>query len=175
MSVGRLERYKGHQHVLRAMPEILARRPDARLWIAGEGPYEPTLRRLAERLGVSARVEIRAVPMRDRAGMAAALAGAALVTVLSDYETHPLAVLEAAALGRPVLVTATSGLQELAERGMARAIPLRSRPEQVAAAALQLLTQPPVPRSVPLPTWDECATDLLALYQEVLEGAPCVS
>src|SRR5438270_459571 len=33
-SVGRLERYKGHQHVVAALPRILEQRPDARLWIA---------------------------------------------------------------------------------------------------------------------------------------------
>ena len=42
-SVGRLERYKGHQHVISALPRILERRPDARLWIAGSGPYRDEL------------------------------------------------------------------------------------------------------------------------------------
>src|SRR5512133_601095 len=34
-SVGRLERYKGHQRVIAAMPYVLQRKPNARLWIAG--------------------------------------------------------------------------------------------------------------------------------------------
>jgi glycosyltransferase involved in cell wall biosynthesis len=161
--------------MIEALPAILQAQPDARLWIAGEGPYEPALRRLALRLGVAERVEIRAVPMRDRGGMAAALAGAALVTLLSDYETHPIAVLEAAALGRPVLVTATSGLRELAERGVAHAIPVRSTPQEVAAAALQLIGQPRNVPALALPTWDDCAGQLLALYREVLGGVRCAS
>jgi glycosyltransferase involved in cell wall biosynthesis len=175
MSVGRLERYKGHQRMIAAMPAILAALPDARLWIAGEGPYEPALRRLAARLRVAGRVEIRAVPMRSRGAMAVALAGAALVTLLSEYETHPLTVLEAAALGRPVLVAATSGLQELADHNLAQAIPLRSTPEEVAAAALRLLRQPPAVRIQALPTWDDCAGQLLGLYREVLGGVRCAS
>jgi glycosyltransferase involved in cell wall biosynthesis len=81
--VGRLERYKGHQRIISAMPAILAQRPDVRLRIAGEGPYEPDLRRLAARLGVAERVEIRALPIHDRSGMAGLMAGAALVAVLS--------------------------------------------------------------------------------------------
>jgi glycosyltransferase involved in cell wall biosynthesis len=175
VSVGRLERYKGHQRIISAMPAIVAQRPDVRLRIAGVGPYEPELRRLAERLGVAERVEIRAVPMHDRSGMAGLMAGAALVAVLSDYETHPIAALEALSLGRPVLVTATSGLQELADRGMARAIPLRSRPEEVAAAALRLLEQPAVACGLTLPTWDDCAAHLHTLYRAVLEAVPCAS
>ena len=44
--------------------------------------------------------------------MAEELSQAALVVLLSEYETHPIAVLEAVALGRPALVAATSGLSE---------------------------------------------------------------
>src|SRR4051812_4994715 len=43
-SIGRLERYKGHHRVIDALPHVLRSRPDARLWIAGSGPYEGPLR-----------------------------------------------------------------------------------------------------------------------------------
>jgi glycosyltransferase involved in cell wall biosynthesis len=62
VSIGRLEHYKGHHRVLAALPEILKRRPEARLWIAGTGPYEANLRALAHQLGVANRVDIHAVP-----------------------------------------------------------------------------------------------------------------
>ena len=39
-SVGRLERYKGHQRAIAALPHLLEHEPRARLWIAGSGPYE---------------------------------------------------------------------------------------------------------------------------------------
>ena len=123
-SVGRLERYKGHHRVIAALPFVLARRPRARLWIAGSGPYRSELERIALRLGVGERVEIRAIPPSERSTMAAELSRAAVVTLLSDFETHPIVVLEAAALGRPVLVADTSGQSELAQQGFARAIPL---------------------------------------------------
>jgi len=167
-SVGRLERYKGHHRIIAALPYLLDRRPDVHLWIAGTGPYEPALRRLARELRVADRVEIRAVPADDRQTMALELSKAALVVLLSEYETHPLAVLEALALGRPALVADTSGLSELAERGLVRAIPLKSSAEQVASAVLDQLHQPLVPASIDLPTWDECAADLLDLYYAVL-------
>ena len=47
VSSGRLERYKGHERVLRAVPHVLAAIPDAWLWIAGAGPRESELHRLA--------------------------------------------------------------------------------------------------------------------------------
>ena len=174
-SVGRLEYYKGHQRVIAALPYILEQQPDVRLWIAGVGPYEAELRRLAERLGVTDRVRIRAIPATERTRMAAELSKAALVVLLSEYETHPIAVLEAIALGRPVLVADTSGLSELAQQGLAQAIPLNSTPQQVAEAVLGQLRQPHRPPSIRLPTWDECAANLLQLYHTVARRPACVS
>ena len=165
MSVGRLERYKGHQRLLTALPYILQQRPNVHLRIAGHGPYEAELHQLAEKLGVAHRVEIRGIPVTDRNTMATELAKARLVTLLSDYETHPMAALEALALKRPVLVTKTSGLQELAEQGLARAVALDSTPQEVATAVLDQMENPLIPCKLELPTWDDCARELLILYR----------
>jgi glycogen synthase len=175
VSVGRLERYKGHQRIIAALPGLLKVRPDARLWIAGSGPYEAALLKQAQKLGVAGRVEIRAIPAQDRAAMARELSKASIVTLLSDYETHPIAVLEAAALGRPVLVANTSGLKELADQGLARAISLKSSPHQVAQAILEQLEQPVSDKALRMPTWDNCASELLSLYQSILGRAACAS
>ncbi|MDB5074621.1 MAG: glycosyl transferase group 1 [Chloroflexi bacterium] len=175
VSVGRLERYKGHQRILAALPAILEQRPDASLWIIGEGPYEPELRHMAVELGIADKVEIRGIPAADRKAMATALASAALVTLLSEFETHPIAALEALTLKRPVLVAATSGLRELAYRGLVSSIPLWSDSAQVATVVLKLLERPVTPPAFDLPTWDDCAADLLAVYQSVTGARACVS
>jgi glycogen synthase len=176
VSVGRLERYKGHHHAIAALPEVLKQQPDARLRIVGGGPYEGDLCRLARNLGVADRVAIGPIPPTDRQGMAALLGRAALVALLSDYETHPIAALEALALGRPVLVTHTSGLGELADRGHARSVPLGSSPAQIASAMLEQLRRPLAPASIELPSWDDCATQLLQLYHMTLgRPVPCES
>jgi glycosyltransferase involved in cell wall biosynthesis len=168
-SVGRLERYKGHQRIIAALPHILKERPDAHLWIAGSGPYEDDLKRLAEKLGVAERVEIRAVPPQERERMARELAQVDLFVLLSEYETHPIAVLEALAFKRPVLVVDTSGMSELSQKGWARAVPLESSPEQVARAALEQIEHPIQPENLEIPTWDDCARGLLALYESIWE------
>jgi glycosyltransferase involved in cell wall biosynthesis len=167
-SVGRLERYKGHHRILAALPYIADRRPDVRLWIAGSGNYEPALRRLATRLKVADRVTIETVPPGAPELMAERLMETALVVLLSDYETHPIAVLEAAALGRPLLLADSPGLRELAELGLGRVIPLDSNPAAVAAAALEELDRPIRPRAFSLPTWDDCAAAYLKLYGDVV-------
>lgn len=172
-SVGRLERYKGHQRVIAAMPYILKERPDARLWIAGSGPYEPELRRLAQQLAVEEKVQIQAVPISDRQQMAAKLSKASLFVLLSDFETHPIAVLEAVSLGVPALVADNSGLSELGELGLASRIPLRKHGREisgleVAQAILAQLDHPLKPPAVNLPTWEDCAEELFDLYLDII-------
>jgi glycosyltransferase involved in cell wall biosynthesis len=92
---------------------------------------------------------------------------------MSEYETHPIAALEAVALGRPVLVADTSGLSELAQRGMAQAIPLNSKPSQVAEAVIKNLNRPTNITELQIPTWDNCGVGLLALYRDITGRTFC--
>jgi glycosyltransferase involved in cell wall biosynthesis len=167
-SIGRLERYKGHHRVLAAFPHVLAREPEARLLIVGKGPYEEELRRQAQELGLSKRVEITSVPADDPGGMAALLGGVSLVVLMSEFESHPLVALEAAAARRRLLVAEAGGLLEIAEDGFGRGIPLDSSPEELAAAAIEELGKPLPQRSPSLTSWEECAKALLDLYGSIL-------
>jgi len=172
VSVGRLERYKGHHRLIEAMPAVLAQVPEARLRIIGTGPYEAHLRDQVQRLGLGDAVEITSIPPTDRLAMARALAACSLFALMSDFETHPLAAIEAISLGRPALVADTSGLRELASRGLARAVPADTPTPLLAETIVQDLR---APRTVPAfnaPTWRECADSLLALYAEVVSAVP---
>jgi glycogen synthase len=166
-SVGRLERYKGHQRAVHALPHVLEREPQARLWIAGTGPYESELRGLARRLGVEDRVEIRAVPSGERARMAEELAATDLVVLLSDFETHPIAALEALALGRPVLLADNSGMRELADTTSARAVATNASPRALADIMLEELASPSTGPPLRVFSWDDCTDRLLDLYDDV--------
>ena len=170
VSIGRLEKYKGHHRVIGALPALLSVRPHARVLILGSGPYESKLRDLSERLGVADRVEIRAIPPADRKAMARAIGRAAVVVLMSEYETHPLAALEALALGRSLLVAATSGLAEVAKAGNGRMVALKCTERELAAAIAYQLDHPAIPREVTLPTWDNCADRIQALYLDILEA-----
>lgn len=175
VSIGRLERYKGHQRVIAALPAVRKYMPDVRLRIVGTGPYEPTLRKLVQKLGVAEYVEIQAIPPGDRQAMAALIRRAALMTLLSEHEAQGIAVLEALALRCPVLVSNTTALREFADRGLARAVPIESTSEEVARAIVRQLHQPLIPGHLELPTWDACAAELLTLYQTVERRKLCVS
>jgi glycosyltransferase involved in cell wall biosynthesis len=170
-SVGRLERYKGHHRAVQALPHVIEREPQARLWIAGQGPYESELRGLARRLGVEDRVEIRAVPSGERDRMASELAATDLVVLLSDFETHPIAALEALALGLPVLLADNSGMRELASATRARALDPEASPRALADVILQELSSPSDGPPLQVVTWDDCADRLLELYDDVRRRA----
>jgi glycogen synthase len=166
-TIGRLERYKGHHRVLAALPEVLRREPKAKLLIVGSGPFEADLRRQAGELGLGDAVEFTSVPGDQPEAMAELLRRVSLVVLLSEFETHPLVALEAAAAGCRLLVADAGGLSELAADGFARAVPLDESPARVGEAVVEELALPPQEKRPPLSSWDECAEELLALYRSL--------
>jgi glycosyltransferase involved in cell wall biosynthesis len=167
LSIGRLERYKGHHRVLEAMPEILRQVPAARLRIVGAGPYERVLRRGIQELGLTDFVEIGELPADDRQGMANLLSRAALLVLLSEYESQSIIVMEALSVGCPVVAAPTSALAELAGRGWIDVVPQPYTNAHVAAAIVSQLRHPRSLVGIDLPRWDHCARALMALYREV--------
>lgn len=171
VSIGRLERYKGHHRAIEAMPALLERHPRARLLILGTGPYEADLRTLVGRLGLDAVVDIAGIPPADRDQMARVVGNAAVVVLFSDYEAHPVAVMEALALGRPVLATHGTGFVEMAEAGLIATVPPGATSPQIARAiGRQLSVHRPTVRAS-LPTWDDCTDRLLELYRSARVAA----
>jgi glycosyltransferase involved in cell wall biosynthesis len=173
-SVGRLEQYKGHHRVVAALPELLRRAPRAHLCLVGAGPYEAELRALAERLGVAAALSIRAFGPAERGAMGALIARSDVVALLSDYEAHPVAVMEALGLGRPVVLADTSGMSELGrpgpggEPGLATLVAPTASGEHVAAVLLEAASSRRWEAGPPeLPSWDDCAEALLRIYREM--------
>lgn len=174
VSIGRLVQYKGHQRVIAALPKVLEQVPNVRLRIVGVGPYESNLQNMVRDLDIAEHVEIGPVPVGDGSDMASLITKADLVTLLSEHEALGMAVLEALALKRPVLVASTTALQEFADRGLARAVSLESTSEEVATAIVSQLRQPLVPLNVELPTWEDCIAKLLVVYRSIARRPVCV-
>ena len=166
LSVGRLDPLKGHQRVIRAFSVLLHARPNLRLQIVGMGDYEDDLRKLIQDLGISDKVLIQGIPPNRRSDMSALLSRASLVTLLSDGENNPIAVLEALGMKRPVLVTNVPGLRQFADLGVATSVPLNGTPEEVAQAMLRQLDSPLIPQDFEIPTWDN-------LTERISESLQC--
>lgn len=172
ISSGRLERYKGHHRVIEALPYVIRDVPSAHLLVVGNGPYEAELRALARRLGVLDRVTITQVPPTDRMAMATVLAGSSVMAALSDYEAHPLAVMEALNVGCPVVGYDTAGVGELVAEGLVRGVPPGAPAISVARTLVDVMSAPPPMDTDPaeLPTWDSCAEQLAQVYLASVES-----
>jgi glycosyltransferase involved in cell wall biosynthesis len=172
VSSGRLERYKGHQRVIEALPYVMCEIPEAHLLILGRGPYEGNLHKLARQLGVSDRVSIMHVAPADREGMATMLATSSVVAALSDYEAHPVAVMEALSVARPVVGYDIAGVGELAAEGWVRAVPRGAPAAAVARELVKAMSSPSLVDHAQLPSWDSCADQLAHVYLSVAGHRP---
>jgi glycosyltransferase involved in cell wall biosynthesis len=111
LAVGRLDPAKGFD----LLPGLLASLdPDDRLRLIGDGPERDRIAAAARAHGVTDRLTLAG--WDDAPG--AWMAGADVLLVPSRYEGMPNVVLEALALGTPVIATSTAGgVAELAEAG----------------------------------------------------------
>ena len=171
VSVGRLEQYKGHHRVIEALPHVMREIPGAHLLILGSGPYEADLRELACRLGVSDQVSIGHIAPADRQGMATALAESSVFAALSDYEAHPVAVMEALCVGCPAVGYDTAGIGELVAAGWVRGVPRAAPAAAVARELVKAMSSPASVDPAQLPSWDSCADQLAHVYLSSLGAA----
>ncbi len=115
--VGRLQDGKGQDVFLHAAATVVRDHPDVRFAVVGgailgwEGAYPDDLRRLADELGLGERVFFAG----HREDVYAWFDALDVVVNASLGEGFPLVLLEALALGRPVVATALGGPSELIE------------------------------------------------------------
>lgn len=105
--VGRLEKYKGVQHIIQALPLL---DDNFILEVVGRGTYEMELMRLAEKLGLNHRVRFnRFLPRSELLKM---YSRAQVFVLLSQQEAFSIVVAEALASKKPCVVANTSALRE---------------------------------------------------------------
>lgn len=147
VAAGRLSEQKGFDLLL----PLLARLPeDTCLTIYGEGPDRAHLEGLAAQLGLSSRV---AFPGFTR-DLASALAGADAFVLPSRWEGLPNVVLEALALGVPVVASPEAGVDEIKPETAAGALCIAPVDQRFAdaIAAIRPASGVPALRSSLLPT-----------------------
>ena len=124
ITVGRLVEKKGTEFLLRAFALLLVRRPDLQLKldIVGEGPLEVPLKALQRELGVGDRVDfVGALPHRrvkELLSEADLFVLPSVTAMDGDMEGIPVSLMEAMAIGLPVVSTRHSGIPELVEHGV---------------------------------------------------------
>ncbi len=135
--VGRLSAEKGQARLLRAFPRILESVPSARLVFAGDGPDAGRLRELARALGVEAEARF----LGYRPDIREVFRGLDVLALSSDTEGLPNVVLEAMALGVPVVATAVGGTPEAVEHGVTGLLVDRGDERAIADAVIASLVE----------------------------------
>jgi glycosyltransferase involved in cell wall biosynthesis len=125
---GRINRQKALEVTLAA----LAAQDGIELVIAGDGPERPALEREARRLGLAGRV--RFAGAIDRAAVLELFRSADASILSSAWENFPHTVVEALAVGTPVIATAVGGVTEVVEDGVNGLLVPAGDPEALAAA-----------------------------------------
>ncbi len=174
-----LERIYGNDVALRAFAALAARRPGARLSIAGTGPEAAALQTLARELGVAERVSFTG--RLDREQMAALYRDADIMLNPSRVDNMPNSVLEALASGLPVVSTDVGGIPYIVDdRKTAMLVP-PDDPAAMAAAVESLLADAALRQTLVTAglsevrryRWESVRAELAAAYAEALRpGRP---
>lgn len=105
---------KGHRTLLRALPAILARHPNVRVLLFGQGPEEENVRREAQAAGLQDRVRFAGF----RRDLERVLPCIDLLVHPAEMEGLGVALLQAAACGIPMVAGRAGGIPEIVRPGV---------------------------------------------------------
>ena len=139
--VGRITPLKGHSYFIRAMAKVVRKYPYARVWIIGDAPanknsYKQELIALVKRLGLSKNVEFLG-NRKDVAALLTEVDVLALSTV--TQEAFGRVILEAQAVGIPVVATSVGGVVDIIDHEKTGLLVRAKDSDSMACATLRLL------------------------------------
>jgi glycosyltransferase involved in cell wall biosynthesis len=144
--VGRLAKKKGVEYLIHAFPDILARHPDARLVVVGDGPCRGELETLSSQLGLADRIRFAgAQPPAELPRFYAGsrvFVGPSVVARGGDTESFGLVFVEAMAADCPVVGTSVGGIPDVVIHGRTGLLVEPKSPGALAAAINGLLDSP---------------------------------
>lgn len=146
LTVGALQKRKGQDTMVRALPAVRAACPDVLYAIAGEGWERPYLEGLVRELGVSGQVQFLGVP--PEAELVQLYQQCDLFVLPNrqigwDLEGFGIVSLEAQACGKPVIVGCTGGAPETMEAGTTGIVVSGESEQELAEAVVSLLMDHP--------------------------------
>ncbi len=115
VSVARLSPEKGQLTMIDALGLLADRRIEFTLVLIGDGPFRAAIEQRIRERGVQDRV--RLTGWCDAAAVRDAMLDARALVVPSFAEGLPVVIMEALALGRPVVATSIAGIPELVKAG----------------------------------------------------------
>jgi colanic acid/amylovoran biosynthesis glycosyltransferase len=142
VSVGRLAEQKGHLLLIEAARRLREQGLDFELVLVGDGPLREEIERLIERFALQGCVQITG--FQSSQGVREELQAARALVLPSFAEGLPVAIMEAMALGRPIISTHIAGIPELVEPGRTGWLVPAGALEPLVDAMAEALTADPV-------------------------------
>ncbi len=182
LTVGRFAEKKGFKYLIQAMPEILRKRPQAKLVIIGFGPQEKTLKQLIAELNLESSVLLPGSKTGDELAQYFATAdifiGPSVVTDSGDTEGQGVVFLEAMASGTAVIASDVGGVKD-AVRNMETGLLIPQKdPEAIAEKTLLLLEDQELRKNLATNgrklaeseySWEKIAERFLEIYGQIIE------
>ncbi len=180
--IGRITPLKGHDHFLHAMAKVIRSMPFVRVRIIGDAPsskkeYKEGLVLLARRLGILENVDF----MGNRRDIPELLASSdVLVLATVTQEAFGRVVIEAQAVGVPVVATKVGGVVDVVEHEKTGLLVLPKDPEGMAAAVMRLIGDRALGDTMAVEarkrveekyTIEQMASRTLEVYEEVRRSA----
>jgi glycosyltransferase involved in cell wall biosynthesis len=171
-TVANLRATKGYPDLLLAARTVLDSLEGVHFISVGRGPLEPELRSMHAQLGLGDRFQL----LGHRSDAVRVMSAFDVFCLPSHYEGLPVALMEALALGLPVVATRVGGLAELVTDGREAVLVPPRRPEQLADALLAVLRDPT--RRAEMSRWalrtaetlniENTVREVEAVYREVM-------
>ena len=180
---GRLMEWKGVDYLIRALPEVLEKHPEAKLLIVGSGPRKSALISLSEKLNIREKVVfLEAVSQEELAryySMADMFVLPSIVNDEGETEGLGLVLLEAIASGVPVIGTGVGGIPDIIKDGETGLLALQKNPHDLAEKILKLLADATLRQRVTENgfdfvkqefSWGVVAGKFKRIYEDVLQS-----
>ncbi len=146
VAVGRLVEKKGFGDLLHALARLAPERPSLRLDLVGTGPLGPELQSQVSTLGLDERVQFHGPQPQDRVRElvrdAAVFAAPCVIAQDGNRDGLPTVLVEAMALGTPVVTTPVTGNTEVVRHQQTGLVVPESDPEALAGALADVLDHP---------------------------------
>jgi len=139
-TAGRLSKEKGHDIFIQAIVEVLRRKKDMRIRavILGDGQEKSKLKSLIKEMNLNNNIQLAG--FKEDIGKALSLLD--IFVLPSRMESFPMILLEAGAIGLPIVATNVGGIPEMIESNREGLLIAPESPHQMADAIIKLIDSP---------------------------------
>lgn len=176
--LGFLSRYKSPDILVRAMNKVVSKNPDALLVFAGKGEMEYHLRRLARELAIDGNVRFAGFVEERIKHLYYRSADMFCLPSTLATECYPATILEAMAIGTPVIATNIGGIPDIIEDGRTGLLVKPGDVDGLSSAIVAMIDNHSLRKNLMKNAknrigqfgWDRIATLTESVYEQVLAG-----